>query len=340
MTTSISMSMSVIAPVGYDIARAQPAHLARLAAIELAAATLLRGHASPEVLLQTTSAATLARALHEGRLWVATMNDEPIGFALVEMLAPDLPHLEEIDVVPTHGRRGVGSALVRTVCEWASMSGYRTLTLTTFRNVSFNMPFYARLGFGAVDPKDLGAELAALVEREASRGLLSDSRVVMAYDASTIIRHATPGDRDALLDIWLRSARATHTFVSSADLESFIEPVRDYLSSDVELWVLCASTGRRLGFMGLSGHRVESLFLDPDVLRRGFGGQLVSHAHQLRGNLAVSVNEQNRDAVAFYCACGFRIEGRSPLDDDGRPYPLLHMRSGVSVDEGSDLDVS
>ena len=57
----------------------------------------------------------------------------------------------------------------------------------------------------------------------------------MAYDASTIIRHATPGDRDALLDIWLRSARATHTFVSSADLESFIEPVRDYLSSDVEL---------------------------------------------------------------------------------------------------------
>ena len=145
------MSMSVIAPVGYDIARAQPGHLARLAAVELAAATLLRGHASPEVLLETTSTATFARAAHEGRLWVATMNDEPIGFALVEMLAPDLPHLEEIDVVPKHGRRGVGTALVRTVCEWASMSGYRMLTLTTFRNVSFNLPFYARLGFGAVD---------------------------------------------------------------------------------------------------------------------------------------------------------------------------------------------
>lgn len=26
---------------------------------------------------------------------------------------------------------------------------------------------------------------------------------------------------------------------------------------------------------------------------------------------------------------GFRVEGRSPLDDAGRPFPLLHMRLGA-----------
>ena len=39
----------------------------------------------------------------------------PVGFALVEMLADDLPHLEELDVDPSHGRRGLGTALVRGV---------------------------------------------------------------------------------------------------------------------------------------------------------------------------------------------------------------------------------
>jgi putative acetyltransferase len=321
-----------MAPAGYEIVRARPEHLARLPGIELAAATLLRGYASPNVLQETTSAPTFARAAHEGRLWIATAHNEPIGFALVEMLAPGLPHLEEVDVLPAHGRRGVGTALVRAACEWASTSGYRTLTLTTFRDVPFNMPFYAGLGFTAIDRANLHAELSALVDRETNKGLLPGSRIAMAYDACAVIRRAVPSDREALLDIWLRSARATHTFVSASGLESLIEPVRDYLASDGELWVLCAATGRRLGFMGLSEHRLESLFLDPDVLRRGFGRRLVSHAYQLRGHLAVSVNEQNGDAVAFYRACGFRIEGRSPLDDDGRPYPLLHMRSERSVD--------
>lgn len=78
---------------------------------------------------------------------MALADDTPVGFALVEMLTGNEPHLEEIDVHPAHGRRGVGSALVRTVCEWATRSGFRDITLTTFRDVAWNMPFYARLGF-------------------------------------------------------------------------------------------------------------------------------------------------------------------------------------------------
>jgi GNAT superfamily N-acetyltransferase len=100
-----------------------------------------------------------------------------VGFALVKMLADDLPHLEEIDVHPTHGRRGLGTALVRAVCEWATASGYVMLTLTTFRAVPWNLPFYGRLGFVEIPRETLRPELSA----EAHRGLDPDTRVVMGY---------------------------------------------------------------------------------------------------------------------------------------------------------------
>ena len=53
---------------------------------------------------------------------------------------------------------------------------------------------------------------------------------------------------------------------------------------------------------------------------------MVRHAQALHGELTVDVNEQNVAARGFYEACGFVVEGRSELDDTGRPHPLLHMR--------------
>jgi putative acetyltransferase len=141
------------------------------------------------------------------------------------------------------------------------------------------------------------------------------------------IRRATPTDREALVDIWLRSVRATHTFLSEQEVQSLLPPTRDYLTSDEpELWVLCSDSGELMGFMGMAGSKVDALFLAPEFHGRGGGRQLVRHARQLRGELTVDVNEQNPAARAFYEACGFVVEGRSELDDQGRPYPLLHMR--------------
>ena len=76
------------------------------------------------------------------------------------------------------------------------------------------------------------------------------------------IRRAIPTDREVLLDVWLRSIRATHTFVSEEDIRSMIPQVRDYLASSVpEFWVLCDDSGTTMGFMGMSGSKMESLFL-------------------------------------------------------------------------------
>ena len=129
-----------------------------------------------------------------------------------------------------------------------------------------------------------------------------------------------------LFDLWLRSVEATHAFVSEADIESFKPLVRDYLASnETEFWVLCRD-GAVTGFMGMAGPKMESLFLAPEFHRCGGGRRLVEHARGRYGELTVDVNEQNTAAVAFYRACGFWVEGRSELDDNGRPYPLLHMR--------------
>jgi putative acetyltransferase len=141
------------------------------------------------------------------------------------------------------------------------------------------------------------------------------------------IRRALSTDREVLFDIWLRSIRLTHTFVSEDDIESFMPLVREYLASaETEFWVLCSDHGAVMGFMGMNGHKMESLFLAPEFHRQGGGRQLVRHARALHGHLTVDVNEQNTAARHFYEACGFEVEGRSELDETGRPYPLLHMR--------------
>jgi GNAT superfamily N-acetyltransferase len=163
----------------YSITAARPQDLTRLPAIELAAARLLAGYAPESVLNETTSPVVLKEALHAGHLWVALADDIAVGFAHVEVIERETAHLDEIDVDPAHGRRGLGTRLVLHVCDWAAGHGYASVTLTTFRDVPWNMPFYARLGFGIVAPEHLSFALRTVVEDETRRGLDPSRRVVM-----------------------------------------------------------------------------------------------------------------------------------------------------------------
>ena len=128
----------------------------------------------------------MTRAQREGRLWVALAGDVPVGFALLEAIEPEAAHLEEIDVHPDHGRRGLGAALIRAVCQWAAANGRGAVTLTTFRDVAWNAPFYARLGFEIVAPAHLSPPLRAVVEDETRRGLDPARRVVMRRPGARI----------------------------------------------------------------------------------------------------------------------------------------------------------
>jgi GNAT superfamily N-acetyltransferase len=166
---------------GHTIVLARPQDVAALPGVELAAARLLRGYIIDAVLEETTPVDTFRAAQREGRLWVVLADDVPVGFALVALLASDAPHLQEMDVLPAHGRQGLGTALLNELVRWAAQAGHSAITLTTSRAVPWNMPFYARFGFEELPARDLSPELVAIVKDEAARGMPAAERVVMRY---------------------------------------------------------------------------------------------------------------------------------------------------------------
>ena len=128
-----------------------------------------------------------------------------------------------------------------------------------------------------------------------------------------------------LLALWERSVRASHHFLTDADLD-FLRPlIVDGLLGLDHLLGLRDQEGRLRAFLGVHGNKMEALFVDPAVHRRGIGTLLARHGITSLGVTAVDVNEQNPDARAFYEALGFVVRDRSPLDSTGKPFPILHM---------------
>lgn len=139
------------------------------------------------------------------------------------------------------------------------------------------------------------------------------------------VRERTPADHMRLLEIWERSVRATHDFLGEDDIAQLLPQVRDVYLHAVEIWVHEDADGVATGFIGLSDAQVEMLFLDPERRGQGIGTRLLDHARRLRGALTVDVNEQNPAAHGFYRHYGFVDTGRSEIDGQGRPFPLIHM---------------
>ena len=163
----------------YAIRHARTDDLPFLSGIELAAARLLAEFAPASVLAETTSLSDFEVAQEGGRLWVAAADDRPVGFAHVKLLEERSAHLEELDVHPDHGRRGLGRQLVAAVCAWASASGIHAVTLSTFRKPRWNMPFYASAGFVVVPEVEWTAAMMSIVAGETRRGLDQAGRVIM-----------------------------------------------------------------------------------------------------------------------------------------------------------------
>lgn len=140
------------------------------------------------------------------------------------------------------------------------------------------------------------------------------------------IRQRVASDDPVLAALWERSVRATHDFLCEDDIQYLLPLVRDsYLPLPaLDIWVYEEHHGIA-GYIATGGHTVEMLFIDPDRRGQGVGRQLLDHARRRHGTLTVDVNEQNPQAVGFYLHYGFIQTGRSPLDGEGKPFPLLHM---------------
>ncbi|MEP6574478.1 MAG: GNAT family N-acetyltransferase [Gemmatimonadota bacterium] len=142
------------------------------------------------------------------------------------------------------------------------------------------------------------------------------------------VRPAHGEDRERLLEVWERSVRASHSFLSENDIVTLRPLVAEELASDaVGWWVLANADDAPIGFLGFAVDAIEGLFIDPAFHRQGGGRLLVAHAQSLTsGPLTVDVNEQNIAALRFYETLGFSVTARSPTDAGGRPFPILHTR--------------
>jgi putative acetyltransferase len=141
----------------------------------------------------------------------------------------------------------------------------------------------------------------------------------------TKLRKSTLADGARVMEIWRRAVDATHDFLSPADRRDIEAEVVAFLPR-APLDLAVDETDRAIGFMLLHGNRMEALFVDPNFRGLGIGRALVEDAVKRHPNLLTEVNEQNLPAIGFYERLGFERCGRSVIDGQGRPYPLIHLR--------------
>lgn len=143
----------------------------------------------------------------------------------------------------------------------------------------------------------------------------------------TTIRLSRPEEGTRAVDIWRRAVDATHDFLSPADRKAIEELVCDFLPKAV-LWLAVDANDYPQAFMLIDNDHMEALFVEPTSRGLGFGAALVSHGLTLHPTMTTDVNEQNEQAIGFYERMGFKRTGRSPLDGQGRPFPLIHLAHG------------
>lgn len=125
---------------------------------------------------------SLKESIEKNRTWVACIGaDMPIGMVIVSEMDGSV-YIEEMDVLPAFARRGVGSMLLGYACEWAKQNCFSAVTLSTFRDVPWNAPFYRRHGFRDLKPDEWSRGMLLIREKEIDHGLRVEERVFMRRD--------------------------------------------------------------------------------------------------------------------------------------------------------------
>lgn len=127
--------------------------------------------------------AEFGRFVASGGAWVACGSGGAVVAYLLTERVDSTVHVEQVTVHPEFARRGLGAGLIDVAATWARDKGLYGLTLTTFRDVPWNAPYYRRLGFTELLESQWGPDLTAKVARESAAGLSRWPRVVMVRPA-------------------------------------------------------------------------------------------------------------------------------------------------------------
>ena len=133
---------------------------------------------------------------------------------------------------------------------------------------------------------------------------------------------------EQLLSVWESSVRSTHTFLSDSDIVALRPDVSKAFSLVESLYGAYDKNYSLQGFLGIAKEHIEMLFVDAGARGQGIGKKLLNYAVDNFSAKYVDVNEQNQQGVGFYIHMGFHQIGRSDIDEQGRPFPILHMKRG------------
>ena len=137
------------------------------------------------------------------------------------------------------------------------------------------------------------------------------------------IDHLTDSLKDELIDVWDKSVRSSHHFLSKEDLDYYRPRIRDIYFDAVDLYVI--RNPKVSAFMGLSEDMVEMLFVLPSEKGKGYGSALLNFAFGEKHICKIDVNEQNTEAYQFYINRGYHAIARDEVDAEGKPYPIIHL---------------
>ena len=118
----------------------------------------------------------------DGRAFVALdREDRPVGYLVLDLVDGNA-HIEQVSVHPRRAGQGIGRELVEHAAAWARHRDLPALTLTTYRDVPWNGPYYERLGFRHLGADEETPGLRALRAHERSVGLDAWPRGCMRRD--------------------------------------------------------------------------------------------------------------------------------------------------------------
>lgn len=164
----------------YSIRMARRADEPAIQHIELSAAQRFHDVGMPEVTTHVGMTTELIeRFIERGVLFVCTLQREPVAF-VAGCLLDGSGHIAEVDVLPEHAGKRLGSRLIDRVAMWAEQRGAKQLTLTTYRDVPWNAPYYAQLGFTECALDTLGLAHHEVWEGQRGMGLDMARRLIMS----------------------------------------------------------------------------------------------------------------------------------------------------------------
>lgn len=251
------------------------------------------------------------RSFQSHETLVAVEKGEIVGFGDMDASG----YLDLLYVHKDHQHQGIATAICDRLERLSHAEKFTVHASITAK------PFFAHRGYRVVRQQEVLRRNVALTNFIMEKGPSLTSEAVNGigiYEAPERASLMQP-----LLTVWEASVRATHGFLSDAEVRKIRAYVPQALRDVPRLIVAEREGGHPIGFMGVNGQRLEMLFLLPEERGAGLGRRLLTYGIRRCGIREVTVNEQNPQAVGFYTHMGFVPYKRTDRDEAGDPYPLV-----------------